>query len=179
MARGRTCKICKIKFEPKYSSVQMTCTVRCAIEYGKILQAKAWRKEKKILKEKLKTKSDYEKELEKVFNAYIRERDKLRPCISCNAKAGTYKLTAGHYYPAGSYKNVRFDEDNVHGQCWFNCNKNRHGNLAEYRLRLIERIGKKEVEFLDQRRLKEQHYTIPELILKKQDYKEKIRLLKK
>ena len=180
------CKECKETFEPrvflqkfcKQNNKCLTSEALYLLDKKKKADKKKWNKEKKILKEKLKTKSDYEKELEKVFNAYIRERDKLRPCISCNAKAGTYRITAGHYYPAGSYKNVRFDEKNVWGQCWFNCNKNRHGNLAEYRIKLIERIGIEEVNFLDQRRLQEKHYTIPELIIKKLEYKEKLRKLK-
>ncbi len=130
------------------------------------------------MKQSLKTKKDYEKELEPVFNEFIRRRDKELPCISCDAKAGTYTSTAGHYYPAGSYKNLRFNEDNVHAQCWYNCNKNRHGNLQEYRIRLIERIGIERVEQLDKDRLKPLKLTIPELVLMKQEYKEKIRILK-
>jgi len=174
----RTCKICKDKFDPQFNSVQLVCSPRCAIEYTKKQKAKNWKKEKKILKEKLKTKSDYEKELEKIFNAWIRERDKALPCISCNAPAGTYKPTAGHYFPAGTYKNIRFNEDNVHGQCWFNCNKNKHGNLQEYRIGLIRRIGLQKVEALERRRLEPSKYSIPELIEMKVVYKQKLKALK-
>ena len=109
--------------------------------FGKRLKLTERKKKTKEIKESLKTKKDYEKELETVVNKYIRLRDKDKPCISCNKPAGSYKITAGHYYPAGSYKNIRFDLDNIHGQCWYNCNKNRHGNLIEYRKGLIERIG--------------------------------------
>ncbi len=155
----------------------MTCSAKCAIDYAKKLEQIKWKKKKKELKESLKTKKDYEKELERIFNRYVRLRDKNLNCVSCGARAGSYKITAGHYYPAGSYKNVRFDEQNVWGQCWFNCNKNRHGNLAAYRLGLIERIGEEEVKKLDQRAQTPRHYTIPELIELKEIYKEKIRKL--
>ena len=175
----RTCKICKTKFEPQYNSVQMCCTPKCAIEYAKRLKDKAWKKEKKVLKESLKTKSDYEKELEVIVNSFIRWRDRDLPCVSCGAAAGTYKLTAGHFYPAGSYRNIRFDEDNIHGQCWYNCNKNRHGNLQEYRIGIVSRIGEHGLRELDKRARVARHYSIPELVLMKQEYKEKIRQLKR
>lgn len=136
------------------------------------------KKETRRIKESLKTKKDYEKELERIFNKFIRMRDEHLPCVSCGAEAGAYKLTAGHFYPAGSYKNLRFTEDNVWGQCWYNCNKNRHGNLHEYRNRLILRIGRDRVEALDRMAQIERHYTIPELIELKEYYKTKIKELK-
>ena len=172
---ARTCKICKDKFEPQFNSVQMVCSPKCSIEYMKKQKAKAWKKEKKELKEKLKTKSDYEKDLERIFNKFIRLRDAKESCISCAKQAGSFKLTAGHYFPAGSYKNLRFDEENVHGQCWFDCNKNKSGNLSEYKIGLIAKIGKERFNALEERRLIKRGYTIPELIELKVIYKEKIR----
>ena len=133
---------------------------------------------KKAAKEKLKTKSDYEKELEKVFNEFIRLRDKDQPCISCDAPAGKYRITAGHYFPQGSNKNIRFDEDNVHGQCWYNCNKNQHGNLSEYLPRLIDKIGQERYEQLLERRRTPAHFSIPELKEMKEIYKQKVKELK-
>ena len=159
----------------------MTCSAKCAIDYAnklkEIKEKKNWKKKKKEWKEKLKTKKDYEKELEVIFNKYIRLRDSQDGCISCDKKAGEFRLTAGHYFPAGSYKNVRFDEDNVHGQCWFDCNKNKSGNLSEYKIRLVEKIGVERFEALEKRRNKPRHFTIPELIELKEIYKEKIRKL--
>ena len=56
--------------------------------------------------------------LVKLFHKFIRERDKDKPCISC----GQYTtLQAGHFYSGGHYSALRFDEDNVHGQC-LRCN---------------------------------------------------------
>ena len=179
------CKTCKEKFEQyefnnKYCKEIDCQTAKALFKLDKIkkAQAKASRKETREAKEKLKTKSDYEKELERIFNAFIRERDKRCDCISCGSKAGTYKITAGHYFPAGSYKNIRFDEDNVHGQCWFNCNKNRHGNLQEYRIGLIQRIGKDRLENLDTKRLEPSNYSIPDLKEMKIIYRDKIKALK-
>jgi hypothetical protein len=178
------CKNCKDKFEQYEFNNKFCKKEDCQYEKAiynldkiKKAQDKEWKQRKKETKEKLKTKKDYEKELETIFNKYIRERDKHLSCISCGAEPGTYKLTAGHFYPAGSYKNLRFHEDNVQGQCWFNCNKNRHGNLHEYRINLNKRIGTDRVEELDRLARVPRHYTIPELIELKEIYKEKIRKL--
>jgi len=57
-------------------------------------------------------------------------------------------LQAGHYYSAGKYSCLRFNEDNVHGQCK-SCNYFKSGDLLNYRMNLIERIGKEKVEKLD------------------------------
>ena len=71
------------------------------------------------------------------FNKYIRQRDEGKGCVSC----GAYNFSdAGHFYSAGHYPNLRFNEDNVHGQCK-RCNLFLSGNLNEYRKRIPERIG--------------------------------------
>jgi len=80
----------------------------------------------------------------KRFNKFIRERDKNLGCISCGGEVEN----AGHYYSAGKYPSLRFNEDNVHGQT-IACNKWRHGNLIEYRKGLVKRIGEERVKKLD------------------------------
>ena len=151
-----------------------TC-IKAAIDLNnlkqKAKQAKEWKAEKKKLKAKHKTWISYVKDVETHFNAFIRKRDKLTPCISCDALAGTYKLTAGHFYPT-TYMGLRFNEDNVAGQCWFNCNKNKHGNVNEYRIRLIKKIGAERVQGLDDNRHKKLDLTIPELVELKEHYKQ-------
>ena len=178
------CKSCKEKFEQyefnnKYCKSIDCQTDKALFKLGKIKkqEVKDWKKEKKVLKEKLKTWSDYFKETQKVFNTFIRERDKLENCISSNRPL-IGKFDAGHYFPAGSYKNLALDEDNCHGQSVHD-NRDKHGNLAEYKIGLIKRIGKERFESLEKRRLIERHYSIPELILKKQEYKEKVGQLKR
>lgn len=80
-----------------------------------------------------------------VFNAWIRNRDKDLPCISC----GSYNTEhASHFYSCGKHTNLRFNEDNVHLACK-KCNYFLHGNLIEYRKNLIKKIGIERVEKLD------------------------------
>ena len=65
------CKVCKNKFEPKWF-LQKTCfDPKCIIEWNEKVKANKWKKEKKELKEKLKTKGDYEKELQTALAIFI------------------------------------------------------------------------------------------------------------
>lgn len=82
----------------------------------------------------------------KVCHEYIRKRDDGKPCVCC---PGRYvKLEAGHFYAAGSFPNLEFDEVNIHGQAK-NCNYFNHGNTNEYRKHIIERIGDSGLKYLD------------------------------
>lgn len=178
----RKCKNCKESFTPRGDN-QIVCTVKCATELQKKKREKLIkeiekqdRRDIREMKEKLKTTKDYVKELQVIFNTFIRERDKNLPCISCG-RINNARWTAGHYFPAGSYPMVRFDEDNVHKQCWWNCNKNQHGNLANYKIGLLEKIGEERLTELELRIRTPKKYTIPELIEMKAEYKLKIKSL--
>tara|TARA_R100000541_G_scaffold20190_1_gene30034 strand:+ start:4658 stop:5185 length:528 start_codon:yes stop_codon:yes gene_type:complete len=173
--KQKICKICKVKFEP-LRPLQMVCSYKCGIEYTKKQESKKWQKEKKVLKEKLLTKKDYLNILQKVFNTYIRTRDKGKPCISCDKKLTKENTNAGHFYSVGAYPNLRFNENNVHNQC-IECNLHKHGNVLEYSLRLPNRIGVKEYNSLQESRnipLKIDITELKELILY---YKEKTKQL--
>jgi hypothetical protein len=87
----------------------------------------------------------------KHFNAYIRKRDSKEThfvCISCNKPKTLSQMHAGHYYSAGYHSSVRFDEDNVHGQC-VHCNTFLHGNLINYKNNLLRKIGSDRMEELN------------------------------
>ena len=156
--------------------------IEAHVEYSKQQRKAKEKKEdakyKKDIKKKHKTKGSYLQDLQKIVNEFIRERDKNQPCISCDAKAGTYKLTAGHFWPT-TYGILRFNEDNIHSQCWYNCNKNRHGNVGEYRIRLIKKIGVERVKELDDTRQEVFIISIPEILELKEHYKQKIKDLKR
>lgn len=86
-------------------------------------------------------------ELQIIFNSYIRERDRNQPCISC----GQFKtLQAGHFFPVKGYDSLRFNEDNVHGEC-AGCNCFDEGHLIGYYENLIARIGNERLEELKER----------------------------
>ena len=86
------------------------------------------------------------------FNAFVRERDSNGiwfVCISCNRQLPVRQMNAGHYYSGGHYPPLRFNTDNVHGQCGFTCNNMRSGNLINYRHGLVKKIGEERIKALD------------------------------
>jgi len=172
------CKNCKNTFEVTYFNQKFCKREECltaAYDYAKKQKAKQWNKEKKVRNEKLKTRSQHLNELQKIFNKYIRERDKEQPCISCG-KPLKGKFDAGHYRSVGSSPELRFEENNVHGQCVY-CNQHLHGNLIEYRKHLIDRVGLHVVEWLELNH-EPKKYTIQEIKELKTEYRERVRGLK-
>jgi hypothetical protein len=168
------CKNCKNKFEQVRFNQKFCLEPECVRVWVESEKAKQWKKTKQKAKQDLMTLSDYLKLAQQVFNKFIRLRDKDKPCISCNAKTGSYTITAGHYFPSTN-KSVTFNEDNLHGQCWYNCNSSKSGNLAEYRLGLIQRIGLERLEKLELESRKTKKWTQEELKEIMAIYKKKIK----
>lgn len=100
------------------------------------------------------------KKVERVFNAWIRNRDKIDPCISCGVHREDND--AGHFINVGVCQFLRFDEENVNKQCR-SCNKWKGGNKIEYRIALCKKIGKKAVEYLEDHRHDKKSWTRDEL----------------
>lgn len=148
--KPKTCRACKAKFVPS-RPLQAVCGPQCALTYAAIQREKKASQEAaeraREVREKIKTRQDWQREAQAAFNAYIRERDAEEPCISC----GRYhqgQWHAGHYLSTGARPNLRFDERNVHKQCQ-PCNTHLSGNLVNYRMRLIAKIGLDQVEALE------------------------------
>ncbi len=156
--KPKTCKVCREKFTPA-RPLQTTCSIPCALEWGKKQlakkQAKEAREEKakdKAKRETLKTRSDWIKEAQVAFNKFIRLRDNGKPCICCGKPLGVDSVgggfDAGHYRSVGSAPHLRFTESNAHGQTK-QCNRYGAGRAVDYRRGLIERIGLAAVEALE------------------------------
>ena len=111
---------------------------------------KADKKETKRKLDAMQTRPQLLRKAQTAFNAYIRARDKGKPCISCDKPldGGANTFDAGHYRSVGSAPHMRFVEDNCHGQCK-HCNNWLAGNHVEYRKRLLERIGERQLELLE------------------------------
>lgn len=169
----KTCKRCNEQFTA-YRTTDKYCYVCAKTEQALKNLAKIKKDKVKKAKEDLLTTSDYMKMAQQVVNKFIRLRDADKDCISCGAKAGKYTITAGHYFPSTN-KSVTFDEDNLHGQCWFNCNSNKSGNLTEYRFGLIERIGLERLEQLELKSRETKKWTKDELKELIATYKKKIK----
>ncbi|MGJ8680496.1 recombination protein NinG [Paraglaciecola sp.] len=123
---------------------------------------------------KLNDKSLRRREAVTAFNKFIRLRDVNEPCISCQ-RHHTGQYHAGHYKPAGINSALKFNELNVHKQCSA-CNNNLSGNLTNYRIHLIKKIGLEKVVELESNK-EITKYTCEQLKAIEVEYKEKCKFL--
>lgn len=133
--KDKKCKECGAIYTP-FNSLQQVCSPKCA---SLLAEKKVWKKKKAELISKSKTRTEWLNTLQKLFNQWIRLRDEKKGCITC-LKPFKDKFDAGHFLAVGSYPNLRFNEDNCHGQC-VHCNQHKHGASAEYFIQLPNRIG--------------------------------------
>ena len=137
--KAKKCKNCDELFTPE-RTFQQVCNFKCARELSMKKQAKEksklWKVEKKVKKEKIKTLSDWKKDLQKEINTIVRLIDNGQPCIATGATTG--KRNAGHYYSVGSNDTLRFNLHNIHIQSEAS-NTYKSGDTIKYQngLRLI------------------------------------------
>ena len=173
MLKQKTCKSCRNKFVPS-RPMQTACSPACAIAIAERKREKQAqqeearkRRETRQQLERIKTRAQWMKEAQTAFNAYIRARDAMRPCVSCGRHHnGQYH--AGHYLSVGSSPALRFEELNVWKQC-APCNNHLSGNAVLYRRALVELIGVDKVEWLEGPH-EPKKYTIDDLKAIKAEY---------
>jgi len=149
----RKCKGCGGQYL-RLRPLQVACGPACAQLLAGLKRARdeqaASRRERaedRAKKEAIKPRSQWLKEAQAAFNAYIRARDSKLACVSCGRHhQGAWD--AGHYLTTGARPELRFDEDNVHRQC-VPCNRHLHGNVVLFRAELIRRRGLAVVERLE------------------------------
>lgn len=185
----KVCAVCNSSFQPSMP-LQRVCSLPCAIKSGSQKTAKIAERKRKAaiakerrdlrsLKLSIKTLSDWRKDAQKAFNAYIRERDHDLPCISCGdftpmTRGGDYDC--GHYRSVGANPELRFEELNCHKQCK-RCNRYLTGNHVNYRIGLLMRIGEEKVAWLEGNH-KPMRYRIEELQAIAKAYRQKLKELK-
>lgn len=186
---ARRCRHCRTEIPPKAKSdfyqsagyCNNPCMAAHGLEKARQQQqrkadraAKAKRKATRERKEALKTKAEWAKEAQAAFNKWVRLRDKDLPCISCGRHhQGQYH--AGHYRTVGAHPELRFEPLNVHKQC-APCNNHKSGNIVEYRIELVKRIGQEAVDWLEGPHSPKK-YTIEQLRELKREYARKAREL--
>jgi len=114
------------------------------------------------------------KDVWKIVSIAVRLRDADNhgqvECISCNYK-GYYirdKIQAGHFFQSRNYPNIRYNFDNIHGQC-AKCNMGLHGNIYRYYMKLKGKIGQKKIDVLDNTGNNSVKITIEYLLKVKED----------
>lgn len=183
--KKRKCRQCKTAFTP-WSSLSIVCSVKCAIAYGKL---KAQRREATARRKLKQYRHQQKKEFlakdrshqlrlrQSAFNAWIRARDHDQPCISCDTSKGL--MHAGHYRSVGAAPELRFNPWNAHNQC-AQCNSTgmKSGNVVEYRIRLVWRIGVEMVDWIEGPH-DPARWTCEELMMVRSAYRAAIRRLEK
>jgi len=172
-------------FTPARDSQAVCGEIDCAIAHGQSEKGQASarkaladveRREIKVRKEKLKSRAEHLKDTQIAFNAWVRERDAELPCISCG-RHHQGKYDAGHYRTVGSNPALRFEPLNCHRQC-SPCNTQLSGNIVNYRIALLKRIGAEQVEWLEGPH-EPKKYTVEELKAMTADYRAKTKELKR
>lgn len=177
-ARPKKCRVCRELFQPM-NSLQVVCfTLACAAEYGRRQEQKRRKRELREGRERLKTRSDWMREAQQAFNRWVVLRDRGLPCVSCDAPAAQVekrpahgRWNASHYRSVGACPELRFHPLNVHKACQ-KCNSHLSGNIVEYRVRLVKKIGGEMVGWLEAKH-EPKRYRIDEL----REIKAKYRLL--
>ena len=174
------CPLCNLDLpKSSFSSTRAKYCLACKrirqLEQQRAMQQRAFErvKLKKQKKKVVVSKADLRKKVQRVFNKFIRLRDKDLSCISCGRIANKYD--AGHYIAQGSSGALRYNEDNVHKQCSNDCNRYKHGNLVEYRIALIKKIGVDKVEWLEDHRHDVKKWSREELNQLLEEYKQKVK----
>lgn len=182
--RPKTCinEECKALFIPQRLG-QKVCSPACGLATKDVNADKArkaladvGRKALRVAKEKVKTKAEHMKDAQTAFNSWIRERDVGLPCVSCG-RHHNGQWHAGHYRTVGGNPELRFEPLNAARQC-APCNNHKSGDIVNYRIELVKRIGAELVEWLEGPH-EPQRYTIEDLKTITAEYRAKTRELRR
>jgi hypothetical protein len=182
--KPKKCKnpACGVSFPPRRLG-QVVCSPACAValvlvkrEQERKSLAQLERRAIKAAKERIKSRSQHMKEAQVAFNAWVRLRDAGLPCVSCG-RHHNGQWHAGHYRTVGGSPELRFEPLNVWRQC-APCNNHQSGNIVNYRIELVKRIGEEKVAWLEGPH-QPRKYTIEELKTIKAEYRAKARELKR
>lgn len=168
MAKGtkpkpKKCPICTTEYIPR-SSLQKVChNYKCAMEFNRQVDernaAREIRKQERLQRddlrqrrERLKGKTEWNREAQAAVNKFIFWRDYGDPCIACG-KPLNYGVRGGavdasHYRSRGAAPWLRFNVFNNNAGC-VHCNRDLSGNLIPYRINLIEKFGLHRVERIE------------------------------
>ena len=192
LPRSRNCKICKTRFKPstlyewwcsEEHKEELITKLANEARQKRIQQQERQRKETtqqerrslKVRKLAVKPLSYFIKQAQQAVNAYIRERDKHLPCVSCGTLSAA-QWDAGHYRTTAAAPQLRFDPRQIWKQCSV-CNQHKSGNLVPYRAELIRRIGLAEVESIEGNHDRHR-WTIEECKAIKAEYQQKLKDLR-
>jgi len=156
--RRKTCPHCRSKLEagqrihPQcidgYAEAEAAKAKRKAEKQAR-MAAKVERATTRARKEALKPIGQIEEECRRIVQKIARIRDRDDGCISCHMGPNYQGQWHGSHYRAhGACSPLQFHLWNIHKAC-VQCNKHKSGNIAEYRPRLVAKIGQERVDWLE------------------------------
>lgn len=203
----KRCKHCKVYVKAE-TGIKVPAGFFCshdhAIEFARDKQAETKRQQQKD-RDRVKSmtvkdlnRKDVEwqhKQTQPAFNRlrvleeilWFQDRGLQPECISCGSTSGV-TWSCGHYKTVGANRQLRYERDNTFLQCWFNCNKNKSGNIQGTRTErgliqgLYERFGREEadriIDFCETKK-EIKRWTWQELEENRAEYRKEIRRLEK
>lgn len=153
-----------ISDDPKAKETFDKLLIKNKTDFEKSIKNK-WKEKKKVLKEKVKTLSNYKADLQKEINTIIRLIDNGWGCIATRTLKG--KMNAGHYIGVGANETLRFHLENIwlqseHSNMW------KSGDTLRYQEGIERLYGKDYLERLNSLK------SIEPIKLSVEDIKEKI-----
>lgn len=155
--KNKKCRECGGEFKP-FKTTQRACSPICEAE---IIRKKEIEKEKRAEEGKKNQLKVYFESTQTICNSFIRLRDQGKPCISCG-KHWQKNFQAGHLFSVGGHSAVRFDEENINGQC-LECNSSSVFDVEKYIQEFEKRYSKDEFEVLRVKAYEEKRWTVEEL----------------
>ncbi len=98
-------------------------------------------------------------------------------CYTCYALMPLNKLVAGHFREKRGNASIYFDLRGIRAQC-YRCNRILHGNYGVFMLRLLDEIGRKEIDDLIKKSQKPKQWTRAELLKIEKSLEQELKKIK-
>lgn len=171
--KPKNCKHCAKLFTPIRSSLEVACSINCAIELNKPKLLLKGTKEFKAAKTEVKI-SENRIELQRNINLFSRMIDAsfgFNTCIDCNKPFGK-QVDAAHFHNVKGNEQLRFNLHNLHS-AKSDCNQYSSEHKVGYKQGLEQRYG---IDYLNQ--VEALKTEIKELKLNAVEISEKLKLVR-
>lgn len=147
--KPKKCRQCRNKFTPKRSSLEVCCSLECAIAYGKSKPIKVKDTEREKMKIEVKVgenRNALQREINKL-SRMIDEKFEYSTCIDCGKSFGAQK-DAAHYHDMSTNRGIRYHLSNLHTSR-SDCNQYSSKHKVGYKVGLENRYGTAYLEYVE------------------------------
>ena len=136
--KQKTCRNCKNKFTPTYSTTQVVCSPLCAAKLAKDVHSKKELEFKQLKKGHSKYVGHLQDEVNRLARM-IDEHYNYTNCIDCGKHMGK-QIHGAHYHPVGGNSSLRYNLHNIHS-AKSECNKYSPDHKQGYANGILNRYG--------------------------------------